>query len=262
MSSSCSLGQIGGQWFTRLSTDGHHLAELLDDDIHKIDEDVTSPWSFQQATSWLNDCLEDHSQCRTVRLTSPRRIIDLGHDSARLLVNNKDHEPYLALSYCWGGPKELELRTTRLREYEQAIPVQRLPKTITDAFEVTRRLGFRRIWIESLCIVQDDEQDKLQDIKSMTSINSNCAAVISAATAKAVTAVFLVPRHDFSFMEMTTRMPFMRKDGSMGTVALAHGRAGCSYLLQDNPIEGRAWCFQERLLAPCRDERLGRPITC
>lgn len=34
-----------------------------------------------------------------------------------------------------------------------------LPKTGQDAVFIVRKLGFRYLWVDSLCIIQDDEDD-------------------------------------------------------------------------------------------------------
>jgi hypothetical protein len=42
---------------------------------------------------------------------------------------------------------------------QQAIPLNLLPKTIQDAIKVTRMLGIEYLWVDSICIVQDDSKD-------------------------------------------------------------------------------------------------------
>jgi hypothetical protein len=42
-----------------------------------------------------------------------------------------------------------------------------LPRTFRDAVEVTRGLGYEYIWIDSLCIVQDDPKDWKEEAPRM-----------------------------------------------------------------------------------------------
>jgi len=67
--------------------------------------------------------------------------------------------PYVALSSSWGT--ELPLRTTKetLDKYCEEIPFEDFPKTLHDALHVTRGMGLQYIWIDALCIIQDDEND-------------------------------------------------------------------------------------------------------
>jgi len=42
-----------------------------------------------------------------------------------------------------------------------------LPRTISDAIALVRLLGERYIWIDSLCLIKDDNQDMTNGIQSM-----------------------------------------------------------------------------------------------
>ena len=81
----------------------------------------------------------------------------------------------------------------------------------------------------------------------MATIYSRSTLTIIAATAKSVTEGFLGPRGDF--IAASTRIPFLCRDGTLGTVALSASAVSMAYYPQDNPIELRAWTYQERLLA-------------
>lgn len=67
--------------------------------------------------------------------------------------------PYITLSHCWGGGALFALTIETLSSALSAIDMGVLPKTIADAIEITRRLGFRYLWMDSLCIVQDSMED-------------------------------------------------------------------------------------------------------
>jgi len=74
--------------------------------------------------------------------------------------------------------KQVTTTKANLDEYMNAIPVDKLGLTIQDAIETTRRLGFRYIWVDALCIVQDDAEQTACEIKQMSSIYKNATAVI------------------------------------------------------------------------------------
>jgi hypothetical protein len=67
---------------------------------------------------------------------------------------------YLALSYVWGKSEapQVQLCQSNLDLLKQSITdtVIPLPRTITDAIEVCRKLDQRYLWIDRLCIIQDD----------------------------------------------------------------------------------------------------------
>ena len=94
----------------------------------------------------------------------PKRLIDLGAPSAPPVTPKVIHtrgcqEQYIALSYCWGPTQLLSTEIGNLGEMEKSIPVEILPQTIRDAFLVARKLDIRYIWIDTLCIIQDSEED-------------------------------------------------------------------------------------------------------
>ena len=97
--------------------------------------------------------------------TLPHRIIEVAPDDAsielRTVETNGRCGQHATLSHCWGARDQWPLRTTKanLPDHLKGIPHRLLPKTFQDAVVVTRALGLRYLWIDSLCIIQDDEGD-------------------------------------------------------------------------------------------------------
>lgn len=111
----------------------------------------------------------------------PSRFVDVGrHDGSvepRLVSSSGISYPitvnYTTLSYCWGaGPDNIPLQTIRstLDAHMVSIPMATLPKTFRDAVSVTRAIDIRYIWIDSLCIFQDDLEDWEQEAAKMAPI--------------------------------------------------------------------------------------------
>lgn len=89
--------------------------------------------------------------------TLPRRVIDVGGDQLRLFVPHDGTTGYwVALSHCWGQTNTFKTTLKTLRSHEDGIEWEALPKTFKDAVLVTRAVGVRYLWIDSLCIIQDD----------------------------------------------------------------------------------------------------------
>jgi hypothetical protein len=136
-----------------------------------INENPDGPELFALASSWLSTCTQSHAACDTTSGESflPSRLIDIGPNDGsdpRLINTNGgidiSDNRYFALSHCWGTLLGREVpKTTRavLEEHKKKISLQDLSKTFRDAIVITRRLGLRYIWIDSLCIVQDDPQE-------------------------------------------------------------------------------------------------------
>ncbi|KAK7960781.1 hypothetical protein PG988_011995 [Apiospora saccharicola] len=119
-----------------------------------------------------------------------------------------------------------------------------MPAAFADVFKVTRQIGFRYIWIDSLCIIQDDPNDVDSEIIQMPNIYKNAALTICASVSRSSREGFLHPREDYSEMKIPLDLP--------------RGGAGTAYLDSflwwsppaPEPLSERAWAFQERLLSP------------
>lgn len=175
--------------------------------------------------------------------------MDLGEDSnaQHLTVRNTQRifiPGYVCLSYCWGGPQRLCCETHRLDSFGNwSLSTDSLPATFQDSFNTARKLGYRYIWIDSLCIIQNSEDDLEKQILQMPHIYKNAEMTICASTAKSCYDGFLQPRLDYSQF----RIPLSWSGGLQGTVYLD------DYTLASPPIREnlatRGWALQERLLS-------------
>ncbi|KAK4033587.1 heterokaryon incompatibility protein-domain-containing protein [Parachaetomium inaequale] len=139
---------------------------------------------LELARRWLGECAQNHKDCKVPSDTlMPTRVIDIGGDGRDPVLVETEGRPgqYATLSYCWG--KKPQLRTTKetLSAFLEAIPVGELQKTALDALEICRHLGIPYLWIDALCIVQDDEDDWLRESARMCDIYSSSALTIAAA---------------------------------------------------------------------------------
>ncbi|KAH8756383.1 heterokaryon incompatibility protein-domain-containing protein, partial [Diaporthe sp. PMI_573] len=98
---------------------------------------------------------------------------------------------YAALSYCWGQDQAFKLTSTNKADMEVGFPLSLLPKTITDAIRVTREIGIKLLWVDSLCLVQDDVDELAKEIAKMHHFFDNAHITISAATPASCTEGFL-----------------------------------------------------------------------
>jgi hypothetical protein len=194
---------------------------------------------------------------------------------------------YIALSHCWG--KEQLLTTTRATVHDRAsaIPLETLPKTFQDAVQLTRRLGIRYIWIDSLCIIQDSAEDWKKEAALMESVYSDALFTISADSASDSTKGLSCPgRHQLASCPIGETSPglFVRRAPRQDHLGLCHreatddpnprvhrdpllqmavqsqfagtpsGAAHVDPAMRENvgalnPLNTRAWTFQERMLS-------------
>lgn len=157
--------------------------------------------------------------------------------------------PYVALSHRW-GPSTASCRTLQgnLAEQKENIEWDWLLKTFQDAALVTTRLGIKYLWIDSLCIVQDDAEDWKVQAANMCDIYHRAYVTLAA-----------------SCSDDSTQGLF-RKSSCCRTVK--SGDKGSSYLMRripehptwdvtgimqmqtELPLLTRSWVYQERLLSP------------
>jgi hypothetical protein len=95
---------------------------------------------------------------------------------------------HVTLTYVWGqGEMDIEMPLTlkaSVHTVEDGVELidlpKLLPRTIGDAIEVTRSLGFTYLWVDSLCIIQDDREDRHNQINMMDEIYINATLTIAA----------------------------------------------------------------------------------
>lgn len=112
-------------------------------------------------------------------VTAPTPLVYVGSEDSKdppRLVDGQEYlynGGYLILSYCWGlTPKDAPwlLTTATLQQFTSDIRLTVLPQTLHDAIIWTRKLGERYIWMDSMCILQDSEEDWQCEASAMASI--------------------------------------------------------------------------------------------
>lgn len=89
---------------------------------------------------------------------------------------------YASLSYCWGVSKTQagQTKKSNLSNHLQQIPLSTLPSTVVDTIRLCHKLGLQYLWIDRLCIIQDDRDDWKREASKMCDIYSKATLTISA----------------------------------------------------------------------------------
>jgi Heterokaryon incompatibility protein (HET) len=214
---------------------------------------------FELIKEWIRLCDEGECSrrggCRPDRdrVRIPTRVIDVGDgDTAHLVLTGEMGlvTQYVALSHCWGRlPKEQTDKwcTTTSNDKErrtQGFPIANLAQTFRDAITVTRELGQRYLWIDSLCIIQDDHRDWETESKKMEAVFQHAYCTIAATSAEHSDEGFLNrPEEKYSQYVMVP-------ESSDGKVYI------CTSIDDDFDVDvmkgilnTRAWVLQERALS-------------
>ncbi|KAI9786497.1 MAG: hypothetical protein M1839_006957 [Geoglossum umbratile] len=167
------------------------------------------------------------------------RLIDI---QAGCVVEPSDRPSYFALSYVW-GPSEGDLCAMLANidglKRPYSLAQEALPRTIRDAMKLVSDLGGGYLWVDRLCILQDDEVDLSLQIPRMDAIYSLAELTIIAASgsgARDGVAGLSTPRElDQDVCQVSPGMALM-------TFPAENAFTGC-------PYSSRGWTLQERLLS-------------
>ncbi|MCJ1386897.1 hypothetical protein MMC17_010025 [Xylographa soralifera] len=197
----------------------------------------------------------------------PTRVIEIGSGSIKLIDTEGRSGKYSALSHCWGsrgGP--LKTLSSNMNDRKKGIDMPVMSKVVGDAIEICRILSITYLWVDSLCIIQDDSSDWVRESANMAAIYANAALTISATSAAEEEAGIFRERPK----------PFvLRGEDDSGVPFRVHVREALSHpgfcgqfnnpdvdpgILSRHtvkepdyskvPLLKRAWCMQERFLSP------------
>ncbi|KAH8807658.1 heterokaryon incompatibility protein-domain-containing protein [Xylogone sp. PMI_703] len=227
----------------------------LEPDSYIVETEADSPANFALARSWLAECCKGHASCEdSLEFEPPTRLLDVTIPSepgiVRLCSTSDLHTQgrvnYVALSHCWGLNRPPKTTKDNLQSQMQGFPEARLPQTFYDTVRVTRELGLRYLWIDSLCIVQDDRSDFETECARMNAVYANALCTIAASDARDAREGLFRPR------TMKPIRPIYESDGfEPKLTVIMQPKFGRSWMdgLQ-GPLQSRAWALQERHLSP------------
>jgi hypothetical protein len=186
-------------------------------------------------TQWLTVCDKLHiSKCQPIWNWPLPHLKLLDVNSRKIVKAPTGSFDYLALSYVWGGIEQ--------RSYQLNSQVEEVPKTIQDAISLTRQLGKRYIWIDSLCIDQSDSTDKEQQINTMQDIYGGAyLTIVALSGSSANSGLPRVSQTGSSFSQLSCSINGKKLVSLMPTLSQQIWRA---------PWGQRAWTLQEALLSP------------
>ena len=228
---------------------------------------AASQANVDRIRAWLTTCIRDHSHCRhtisgsvvddrTAAQPLPSRLIEVT-PTPRLRDTAGQTGQYFALSYCWGDPggNTMTKRAT-LPAFRKQLPLDRLSRTVREAIELVRRLGFRYLWVDALCIVQDDKDEWDRESRRMASVYENALATVVALGADhAGEGLFLSGNEPPPASPLRTAvLPCVpSKGGVVGYVSLRVWPPEEQLRVKNDHFRSRwasrGWVFQERVLS-------------
>ncbi|KAJ8457110.1 hypothetical protein ONZ51_g11722 [Trametes cubensis] len=268
------------QWFSMYTAEAQRERKTTDDPAARwIDRrtripHVGAPHVLAWAKTCVEQCVHSHPRCQEIAPHAngsaflPTRLIDCSNPLCLRIVEtdaSTPSEPYVAISYVWGGDQPHRTTKDNLARYMVRLDDSKLPQTIRDAVRVTQALGVRFLWMDSLCIIQDSQEDMHRELARMRDVYRYAYVTIDAASAASVNEGFLKDRRPLNSDAM---LPFICPRDPAETSTSKTPQIGMVYLVNDDDSAadrkdvlthgdghdsgytgGRAWCLQEALLS-------------
>ncbi|KAK3312603.1 heterokaryon incompatibility protein-domain-containing protein [Apodospora peruviana] len=211
---------------------------------------VGAEFPIARLEDWISACTKYHSDRCRVKTGSFEdsfpglevvRFIDVKRSS---IVELRTVPHYVALSYVWGEVSTVRLTATSRPGLLLPGGIEKawqgIPRTIKDAIELVRKLGVRYLWVDALCLIQNDPDDVSRGVKIMDEIYERSWLTIIAASGHNANGG-LPGIHENSRCS-SAAVP-ITEDVSVGLFVPLDRLLKCSV------YETRAWTFQEQLLA-------------
>lgn len=172
---------------------------------------------------------------------------------------------YAALSYCWGPPQDAKFQSkafrANLQQLYEKLEFNSLSPILKDAIEVTRKLSIPYLWVDCLCILQDDFSDWQRQCKQMSDIYGKARVTLITTASRTCIQGFLNPaRRGLRFPYKSKRRPnvegyFMMYFTHVSSMKDDFGISPIETLnndLRSCQWARRGWTFQEEAMAGAR----------
>lgn len=237
----------------------HPETSMIDTMTRRLPLSTGDDSCINLAGTWLQDCVssEDHSACRAASAASaagggfrPKRLLFVGSDLSsggvrlHLTTPADGNVEYLALSHCWGCEDFFTLTSATHDEMLTGVNCDMLPQNFRDAIDITRRLGFSYIWIDSLCIIQGSSGDWEEHSRDMSNIYSRAVCTIASSGSAAADGGCY---HDRNRRQFDPCVLLSSEDQDLA-VQLGSPNPFIADV-ERGTLSERAWAFQERLLS-------------
>lgn len=226
--------------------------------IQTLERHPISHHIYTEIKQLLTHCDQEHSHCKRMQSQIigsqqqlPSLLLDVSDHKVKLIQPDSLGIRYAALSYRWGTLPFLTTTQNNLNSHLDQIPFDTLPKTMKDAISITRELGLQYIWIDSLCIIQDSLEHMHSELGKMSQIYSSAYITISASCSWSCSNGFLADTSS-----TVIQLPFQCGNGETGMVNLYDESLGdmkrdkSVFIRSVEPVDSRAWIFQEHFLSP------------
>ncbi|KAF4546203.1 Heterokaryon incompatibility protein [Lasiodiplodia theobromae] len=212
---------------------------------------------------WIRDCESGVDGCKQWQQEKfvPKRLLDLGADETfdPILIETKENLEqdshcdfrYICLSYCWGQKLPIKTTSCTIDNHKRGMPLDTLPLLFRDTIAVTRTLGIRYLWIDSLCIIQDSKEDWATESGKMADIFAHSWLTIGAATATSCNGSLFGQRKQLDGLPFQSSLdPNVSGHYSIYLFEQDIYTNALDPNLRSSKWNTRGWVWQEQILSP------------
>ncbi|EPE25152.1 heterokaryon incompatibility protein [Glarea lozoyensis ATCC 20868] len=162
-------------YLEKQTTSTHALEHRASEAPHPIKLATIKTWIKTCESTHENHCVNSEARI----FGKPVWLIDVVNSC----VVPAGANPYFALSYTWGAAECTSLTRSNLSDLQKpaSLSAVKLARTVKDAINLTARLGYQYLWVDKLCIVQDDLDEKMAQIHAMRAVYAGAYLTIVAA---------------------------------------------------------------------------------
>ena len=205
--------------------------------------------------AWISRCQRQHSVCKeTLRRFIYRAQTTMMIDVRRMcLVNAETSWTYAALSYVWGQVQSLQTTRANLETLMTPGALRRddlwrqIPRVIQDCIHLVQSINTRYLWVDCLCILQDDDASKYRQIASMDTIYFQSRITIVPFNGKNANVDIPGVRLGTRAMTSTPIVSSSHQEEERNIVLTSSPE--WPSLIHDAVHESRAWTLQEKVLS-------------
>jgi hypothetical protein len=206
-------------------------------------------------TEWFQNCHENHPKCpRNIDVLLPTLVLAVGDASSDCICLKEvfgQRGSYAALSHCWGGGIKTKTTIANLEINKKGLRYNELPLSFQHAVTATRDLGLNFLWIDALCIIQDDQDDWQEESGKMAAIYRDAYLVLGADMSANSHGGFLDIRgggyhgkgRPIATVDNVDSLIFARLEHATNSIS------SLGHPLALEPLSKRAWTLQEQTLA-------------
>ncbi|KAI0520854.1 heterokaryon incompatibility protein-domain-containing protein [Xylaria bambusicola] len=219
-------------------------------DYHPV-ERTDSERSIENLKSWIRACAENHSCFPKDDPMLPVRVVKVTEDRVRVVDQHGLRGRYMTLSHRWGINETFALTSLNFNLMTEPIPWDSIPRIYKESIELTRALGIEYIWIDSLCIVQDDVEDWKREAGKMKLVYGNSYLNIAATQAEdSYGGLFTSSNLGGQYPAQTVPQDPEIRIRPQPHLTHAHFGSNYSHSASNSPLMQRGWVLQERILSP------------